>query len=98
MGDWVKFRRSVKSPVHGWQGARHRSVGFVQTVLDKDNLKVAFCTGEVHVLTNEVVKVIPLDRGQHVKLKADVKEPRWAFIFLTSKQIECMSIRHYGDI
>lgn len=78
VGDWVKFKRSVECPAYGWQGARHKSVGFVQTVLD-DELIVSFCSGEAHVLTNEVVKVIPLNRGQHVQLKADVTEPRFGW-------------------
>ncbi|KAF8398239.1 hypothetical protein HHK36_017165 [Tetracentron sinense] len=78
-GDWVKFKRSVKAPTHGWQGARHKSVGFVQCVQDKDNLIVSFCSGEARVLVNEVIKVIPLDRGQHVQLKPDVKEPRYGW-------------------
>lgn len=86
VGDWVKFKRSIVTPTYGWQGARHKSVGFVQNVLDRDNLIVSFCSGEgreaqvcreAQVLVDEVVKVIPLDRGQHVKLKADVKEPRF---------------------
>lgn len=77
VGDWVKYKRSIVTPTYGWQGARHKSVGFVQNVLDKDNLVVSFCSGEAQVLVDEVVKVIPLDRGQHVKLKQDVKEPRF---------------------
>lgn len=79
IGDWVKFKRCVTTPSFGWQGAKHKSVGFVQNVLDKDNLIVSFCSGEgkeARVLTDEVVKVIPLDRGHHVRLKPDVKEPR----------------------
>ncbi|XP_061346530.1 E3 ubiquitin-protein ligase KEG-like, partial [Gastrolobium bilobum] len=79
VGDWVKFRRTVTTPTYGWQGTRPKSVGFVQSVTDKDNLIVSFCSGEVHVLANEVVKVIPLDRGQHVQLKEDVKEPRFGW-------------------
>ncbi|KAK8631230.1 hypothetical protein V6N13_079987 [Hibiscus sabdariffa] len=79
VGDWVKFRRRITAPTYGWQGARHKSVGFVQNVVDRDNLSVSFCTGEARVLVNEVVKVIPLDRGQHVKLRADVKEPRFGW-------------------
>ncbi|KAG8656629.1 E3 ubiquitin-protein ligase KEG isoform X2 [Manihot esculenta] len=79
VGDWVKFKRSVTAPTHGWQGAKHKSVGFVQNVVDKDNLIVSFCTGEAHVLASEVLKVIPLDRGQHVQLKPDVKEPRFGW-------------------
>ncbi|CAL5330573.1 unnamed protein product [Camellia sinensis] len=79
VGDWVKFKRSTTSPTYGWQGAKHRSVGFVQSVPDKDNLIVSFCTGEARVLANEVIKVIPLDRGQHVQLKSDVKEPRFGW-------------------
>lgn len=79
VGDWVKFKRSVTTPTHGWQGAKHKSVGFVQTVVDKDNLIVSFCSGEARVLANEVLKVIPLDRGQHVQLKQDVKEPRFGW-------------------
>ncbi|GLT45995.1 hypothetical protein SLA2020_197870 [Shorea laevis] len=79
VGDWVKFKRRITTPTHGWQGAEHKSVGFVQTVVDRDNLIVSFCSGEARVLANEVVKVIPLDRGQHVKLKADVKEPRFGW-------------------
>ncbi|MBA0630009.1 hypothetical protein Godav_002144, partial [Gossypium davidsonii] len=71
------FRRRITTPTYGWQGARHKSVGFVQNVVDRDNLIVSFCSGDgnARVLVNEVVKVIPLDRGQHVKLRADVKEP-----------------------
>ncbi|KAJ4824066.1 hypothetical protein Tsubulata_032581 [Turnera subulata] len=79
VGDWVKFNRSVSTPTYGWQGAKHKSVGFVQTIVDKDNLVVSFCTGEARVLANEVLKVIPLDRGQHVQLKQDVKEPRFGW-------------------
>ncbi|PQQ00734.1 E3 ubiquitin-protein ligase KEG-like isoform X1 [Prunus yedoensis var. nudiflora] len=79
VGDWVKFKRSITTPTYGWQGARHRSVGFVQGAPDKDHLLVSFCSGEVRVLANEVVKVIPLDRGQHVQLKPDVKEPRFGW-------------------
>ncbi|KAF6155421.1 hypothetical protein GIB67_019947 [Kingdonia uniflora] len=79
VGDWVKFKRSVKTPAHGWQGARHKSVGFIQSVQEQNNLIVSFCSGEVHVLADEVIKVIPLDRGQHVQLKADVKEPLYGW-------------------
>ncbi|KAL0413504.1 UNVERIFIED_CONTAM: E3 ubiquitin-protein ligase KEG [Sesamum radiatum] len=77
IGDWVKYRRSVNEPTYGWQGASHKSVGFVQSVPDNDNLIVSFCSGEARVLANEVIKVIPLDRGQHVQLKSDVVEPRF---------------------
>ena len=80
VGDWVKFRRRITAPTYGWQGARHKSVGFVQNVVDRDNLIVSFCSGEARVLVNEVVKVIPLDRGQHVKLREDVKEPRFGSV------------------
>ncbi|KAK6928918.1 Serine-threonine/tyrosine-protein kinase, catalytic domain [Dillenia turbinata] len=79
VGDWVKFKRSVTTPTHGWQGANHKSVGFIQSVLDKDNLVVSFCSGEARVLANEVIKMIPLDRGQHVQLKPDVKAPRFGW-------------------
>ena len=74
----MKFKRSVKNPAYGWQGARQNSVGFVQIVRDDDSLIVSFCTGEARVLANEVIKVIPLNRGQHVQLKPDVKVPRYA--------------------
>ncbi|KAI3448779.1 hypothetical protein Pfo_005444 [Paulownia fortunei] len=79
VGDWVKYRRSIKEPTFGWQGATHKSVGFVQSVPDNDNLIVSFCSGEAQVLVNEVIKVIPLDRGQHVQLKSDVIEPRFGW-------------------
>ncbi|QHO17825.1 E3 ubiquitin-protein ligase KEG [Arachis hypogaea] len=79
VGDWVKFKRTVTAPTYGWQGARPKSVGFVQSIQDRDNLIVSFCSGEVHVLANEIVKLIPLDRGQHVQLKEDVKEPRFGW-------------------
>lgn len=77
MGDWVKFKRSITSPSYGWQGAKLKSVGFVQSVLDRENLSVSFCSGDARVLATDVVKVIPLDRGQHVQLKPEVKEPRF---------------------
>lgn len=76
MADWVKFRRTVNAPAFGWQGAGPKSIGFVQSILDDDQLIVSFCTGEARVLTAEVIKVIPLNRGQHVQLKPDVSEPR----------------------
>lgn len=75
----MKFKRIIKNPAYGWQGASHKSVGFVQDVMDNDNLLVSFCSGEAHVLANEVIKVIPLNRGQHVQLKANIKEPRYVF-------------------
>lgn len=73
----MKFKRSVKTPVNGWQGARHGSVGFVQSVQDGNILVVSFCTGVARVLVNEVIKVIPLDRGQLVRLKAAIEKPRF---------------------
>ncbi|CAM8889070.1 unnamed protein product [Rhodiola kirilowii] len=79
VGDWVKFKKTVTSPTYGWQGARPKSVGFVQRVLDMDNLLVSFCSGEARMLASEVVKVIPLDRGHHVQLKPDIKEPRFGW-------------------
>ncbi|CAM6116455.1 unnamed protein product [Calypogeia fissa] len=78
-GDWIKFKRSVKTPTFGWQGARPRSVGLVQSIVDKEQLIIAFCTGEARVTTEEIIKVVPLDRGQHVRLKADAKEPRYGW-------------------
>jgi hypothetical protein len=77
VGHWVKFKRSVKTPAYGWQGARHGSVGFVQCVQNSDSLVVSFCTGVAHVLANEVIKVIALDRGQLVRLKANIEKPRF---------------------
>lgn len=77
MGDWVKFRRNITAPAYGWQGASHRSVGFVQAVLDHETLLISFCSGEARVLLNEVIKIIPLNRGQHVQLKPDVREARY---------------------
>ncbi|XP_062231301.1 E3 ubiquitin-protein ligase KEG-like [Phragmites australis] len=79
VADWVKFRRTVTSPAFGWQGAGPRSIGFVQSIVDHDHLVVSFCTGEARVLTSEVIKVIPLNRGQHVQLKPDVSEPRFGW-------------------
>nr|XP_023928189.1 E3 ubiquitin-protein ligase KEG-like [Quercus suber]POE91085.1 e3 ubiquitin-protein ligase keg [Quercus suber] len=77
VGEWVKFKRSVETPAHGWQGARHGSVGFVQYVQNSDSLDVSFCTGLAHVLANEVIKVLSLERGQLVRLKADIEKPRY---------------------
>ncbi|KAF3549576.1 hypothetical protein DY000_02000535 [Brassica cretica] len=79
IGDWVKFKRGITTPLHGWQGAKPKSVGFVQTILEKEDMIVAFCSGEARVLASEVVKLIPLDRGQHVRLRKDVKEPRFGW-------------------
>lgn len=96
----MKFRRSITTPTYGWQGARHKSVGFVQKVLDRDNLSVSFCSGEARVLASEVIKVIPLDRGQHVKLKAEVKEPRFNFTGLLSyRSLNCSeSLDHFHSL
>ncbi|KAJ6302793.1 hypothetical protein OIU77_016813 [Salix suchowensis] len=78
VGDWVKFKRGMKNPTYGWQGATPGNVGFVQCISENGSLTVSFCTGVAHVLANEVVKVIPFDRGQLVQLKPDVIEPRYA--------------------
>ncbi|KAG4381867.1 hypothetical protein GLYMA_15G233001v4 [Glycine max] len=78
LGDWVKFRKTSITPTNGWEGDRQKQVGFLQRVPDKDNLIASFCSGEYYsVLANKVVKVVPLDRGQHVQLKEDVKKPRF---------------------
>jgi hypothetical protein len=89
--DWVKFKRTVTEPKHGWQGAKPNSVGFVQSVPGRDNdeLIVSFCSGEVRVLTSEIVKLIPLDRGQHVQLKGDVSEPRYDVCITATLIYEC---------
>ncbi|XP_078442158.1 protein kinase KEG [Wolffia australiana] len=79
VGDWVKFKRSISTPTYGWQGADHRSLGFVQSVVDDDRLIVSFCTGETNVMVNDVIKVIPLNRGQHVRLRRDVQKPRFGW-------------------
>lgn len=81
----MKFKRGITTPLHGWQGAKPKSVGFVQTILEKEDMIVAFCSGEARVLANEVIKLIPLDRGQHVRLRADVKEPR----FVSALRVVC---------
>ncbi|XP_047316701.1 E3 ubiquitin-protein ligase KEG-like [Impatiens glandulifera] len=86
-GDWVKFTRKVVIPTYGWQGAMYRSVGFVRTVLDSDNLVVSFCSGVAHVLTNEVIKVIPLDRGQLVRIRTDIEQPRYPLTGLSLSSI-----------
>ncbi|WZY89228.1 hypothetical protein YC2023_045966 [Brassica napus] len=72
---WVKFKRGIRTPLHGRLGAKPKSVGFVQTILEKGNMVVTFCSGEARVLASEVVKLISLDRGQHVRLRKDVREP-----------------------
>ncbi|KGN48095.1 E3 ubiquitin-protein ligase KEG [Cucumis sativus] len=77
VGDWVKFKRCVTNPAYGWQGAGPRSVGFVQGSQSSDGLSVSFCSGVAHVLADEIIKVIPMDRGQLVQLKPDVREPRF---------------------
>ncbi|KAM7278247.1 hypothetical protein ACFE04_005381 [Oxalis oulophora] len=77
VGDWVTFKRNLLCPKYGWQGARPDSVGFVRSVPDSDHLRVTFCTGIARVLAMEVLKVIPLDRGQLVQLKPDIEEPRY---------------------
>lgn len=84
VGDWVKYRRSINAPTYGWQDATHKSVGFVQAIRGND-LIVSFCSGEARALINEVIKVIPLDRGQHVQLKSDVKEPRYFFYMMKQR-------------
>ncbi|KAG0503137.1 hypothetical protein HPP92_003209 [Vanilla planifolia] len=45
--------------------------------MDNDILFVSFCTGEARVLKEEVLKIIPLNRGHHVQLKSDVLMPRF---------------------
>lgn len=80
VGDWVKFKRGMKNPTYGWQDAKRGSIGFVRSIPDNSNLLVSFCTGVAHVAASEVVKVIPLDRGQLVQLKPDVKEPRYVLL------------------
>lgn len=71
----MKFKRGIRTPLHGRLGAKPKSVGFVQTILEKGNMVVTFCSGEARVLASEVVKLIPLDGGQHVRLRKDVREP-----------------------
>lgn len=66
----------MTNPAYGWQGAGPRSVGFVQGSQSSDGLSVSFCSGVAHVLADEIIKVIPMDRGQLVQLKPDVREPR----------------------
>lgn len=83
MGDWVKFRRRITVPTYGWQGANNRSVGFVQAVLDHETLLISFCSGEARVLLKEVIKIIPLNRGQHVQLKSDVRDARYNGMWMT---------------
>ncbi|KAG4947336.1 hypothetical protein JHK87_043343 [Glycine soja] len=87
LGDWVKFRKTSIIPTNGWEGDRQKQVSFVQRVPDKDNLIVSFCSGEYYsVLANEVVKVVLLDRGQHVQLKEDAKKPRLNLISNISEE------------
>ncbi|GAB2299458.1 hypothetical protein Dimus_033526 [Dionaea muscipula] len=79
VGDWIKLKRTVATPKYGWQGATHNSVGFVQSIPDKDHLVGSFCIGEVRLMVDEVIKVIALDRGHHVRLRKDVREPRFGW-------------------
>ncbi|XP_024545688.1 E3 ubiquitin-protein ligase KEG isoform X2 [Selaginella moellendorffii] len=79
VGDWVKFRRTISSPRYGWGSTRPSSVGFVQNIIDGTTLLVSFCSGEAKVAVDEVVKLIPLDRGHSVRLKSTVKQPRFGW-------------------
>lgn len=93
VGDWVKFRRCVANPAYGWQGAGPRSVGFVQGSQSSDGLSVSFCSGVAHVLADEIIKVIPLDRGQLVQLRPDVTEPRLdvLWVSLIHQRFNCIT-------
>ncbi|GLJ26357.1 hypothetical protein SUGI_0507770 [Cryptomeria japonica] len=59
IGDWVKFKKNVKVPKYGSQGAKHKSVGFVQNVPDKDHLIVSFCSGEASTKKNRWMEMFP---------------------------------------
>ncbi|CAM8917044.1 unnamed protein product [Rhodiola kirilowii] len=51
-----------------------------------DNFLVSFCSGKARMLNSKVVKVIPLDRGHHVQLKLDIKEPSTVTYELTQRR------------
>lgn len=72
----MKLRRGIKTHVHGWIGAKPKSVGFVKIILEREDMIVTFWSVKARVLASEVVKLVPLDMDQHVKLMRDVREPR----------------------
>ncbi|GBG60914.1 hypothetical protein CBR_g16035 [Chara braunii] len=87
-GDWVTFRRFVDESLYDWGEVMPRSVGLVLSV-DKEasELIVTFCGHEMQVSPKDVRKIVPFERGQHVRVKAEVKQPRYGWRCQTHESI-----------
>lgn len=55
------------------------SVEYLQTILEREDMIVTLSSCEARALASEVGKLISLDSGQHVRLKKDVREPRFGW-------------------
>lgn len=80
IGDWVKVKASVSTPVHQWGEVSHSSIGVVHRMEDTD-LWVAFCFMDKLWLSKafEMEKVRAFRVGDLVKIKEGLVSPRWGW-------------------
>lgn len=85
VGDWVKVREDVGTPVYQWGDVTHASIGAVHRAEDGE-LRIAFCFRERLWLCKEweVEKVRPFKVGDKVRIKPGLVMPRWGWGMETS--------------
>lgn len=80
IGDWVRVKPSVATPVHHWGEVTHRSVGVVHR-MDEGELWVSFCFMERLWICKEweMEKVRAFKVGDMVRIREGLVTPRWGW-------------------
>jgi E3 ubiquitin-protein ligase KEG len=80
VGDWVKVKSSVTTPIHHWGEVTHSSVGVVHRIEDGE-IFVSFCFLDRLWICkeSEIEKVRAFEVGNKVRFKDGLLTPRWGW-------------------
>lgn len=81
----MALKSSLKTPLHGWQNVTPGSIGLVRSSGEDGCLELSICSSEVKFMVEEVVKILGFEQGHRVKVKPEIKQPRFCFPSFFSK-------------
>lgn len=78
VGDWVRVKASVPSPIYGWEDVTRNSVGIIHSLEEDGEMGVAFCfrSKVFRCSVTDVEKVPAFELGQEIHVIPSVTQPR----------------------
>lgn len=78
VGDWVRVKASVPSPIYGWEDVTRNSIGIIHSLEEDGEMGVAFCFRSkiFRCSVTDVEKVPPFELGQEIHVISSVTQPR----------------------